>query len=134
LIGAWGCFLFYFKGFVMNFRLVSLVASIALLSGCIAPIALTPESSSVQFVSEKPQDCKYVGEAVGSQGNFFTGDLTKNADLVQGARNDLRNKAAKLGGNTVHIQGGDNVTNLKGGSLDTSLIVGEVYSCKTSKN
>ncbi|EAA9593782.1 DUF4156 domain-containing protein, partial [Salmonella enterica] len=30
---------------------------------------------------------------MGSQGNWFTGDVTSNKNLVIGARNELRNEA-----------------------------------------
>lgn len=41
---------------------------------------------------------------MGSQGNWFTGDVTSNKNLVIGARNELRNEAYKLGANVVYVQ------------------------------
>ncbi len=37
----------------------------------------------------------------GQPGNFFTGGWTSNSNLETGARNDLKNKAYKMGDNTV---------------------------------
>jgi hypothetical protein len=45
-----GVFLFYFKGFIMNFRLVSLVASIALLSGCSSIIKGTNDTITINSI------------------------------------------------------------------------------------
>src|SRR4051812_23500838 len=76
-------------------------AAIILLSACSA-IQTTPDSALIELVNDKPQaDCRALGEAIGSQGNFFTGNYTSNKNLMIGARNDLRNQAANLGGNLV---------------------------------
>jgi hypothetical protein len=54
---------------------------------------------------------------VGNQGNFFTGNYTSNRNLEEGAMNDLRNKASKLGANYIQL-----VTNRAGvtGSMSGS--------------
>ena len=39
----------------------------------------------------------------GSQGDFLRGAITSNADLETGARNDLKNRAAAMGGNVVYL-------------------------------
>jgi hypothetical protein len=98
------------------------------LIGC-AAIKVTPQGAAVELAMEKPQGCKLLGEAVGSQGNSLTGDFTKDSDLLQGARNDLRNKAAAMGGNVVHVQAMQ--TSSAYGSMGTtnSSVVGLVYSC-----
>ncbi|WZB73779.1 DUF4156 domain-containing protein [Achromobacter insuavis] len=44
------------------------------------------------------KDCAFLGDVTGSQGNFLAGAITSNADLETGARNDLKNRAAALGG------------------------------------
>ncbi len=72
-----------------------------LASGC-AAIQLTPGAEMVRIVIEEPdKDCKFLGEVTGSQGNMITGSWTSNATLETGARNDLKNKAWKMGGNVV---------------------------------
>ena len=107
-----------------------LVISVSVLNGC-AAIKINPEASSVEIVNEQPNKnkCKFLGEIAGSQGNWFTGDYTSNENLVIGARNELRNKAHKLGGNVVYIQDMKN-TNAWGslGTTNTTAI-GKVYKC-----
>lgn len=104
--------------------------SVFYLFGCSAH-QVKPEAQSIEIVTELPDkgDCKLLGEVVGSQGNWFTGDFTSNENLVIGARNELRNKAYELGGNIVLIQDMKN-TNAWGslGTTNTTAI-GKVYKC-----
>jgi hypothetical protein len=46
-------------------------------------------------------DC--LGEVIGSQGHWYDYLFISNADLTQGALNDIYNKADKLGANVVTI-------------------------------
>ena len=112
----------------MNHKL-SLLFVLAL-SGCSANQVI-PEANTVEIVNEKPDKntCKFLGEVVGSQGNWVTGDFTSNENLVIGARNELRNQAYKLGGNVVYVQDMKN-TNAWGslGTTNTTAI-GKVYKC-----
>ena len=115
-------------------RALVVFAAIFLLSACSA-IQATPDGAPVELVNDRPQgDCRSLGEIVGSQGNFFTGNYTSNKDLMIGARNDLRNQAASMGGNLVHVQ---NVSNASAhGSRGTSntTVVGMVYKCQRNAN
>ncbi|CAI8780295.1 DUF4156 domain-containing protein [Methylococcus capsulatus] len=72
----------------------------AVLAGCSAN-PLLPEARAVRIVTSEPAGCEYLGEVTGNQGNFFTGDFTSNANLETGARNGMKNEAARLGANTV---------------------------------
>lgn len=108
----------------------SILLPVFLFSGCSA-ISTTPEGKSVELVTEKPPgNCKPLGDVVGSQGNWFTGDYTSNENLLVGARNDLRNKAAEMGGNYVWVQDSNNTN--AWGSLGTTntTVLGVVYRCK----
>lgn len=90
-----------------------------------------PGAETVELVNERPDQsqCKFLGEVVGSQGNWLTGDLTSNKDLIIGARNELRNEAYKLGGNLVYIQDLQN-TNAHGSLGTTNTTgVGKAYKC-----
>ncbi|WP_228050791.1 DUF4156 domain-containing protein [Pontibacterium sinense] len=68
------------------------------------------------------------------RGNFLSGNFTASDKLMEGARNDLRNKAVDMGGNTVHVQ---NITlhyitsSQSDDALGTTntLVVGHVYRC-----
>nr|MBI3613416.1 DUF4156 domain-containing protein [Nitrospirota bacterium] len=84
-------------------RLTGLVLmGVGLLAGC-AAVQLNPGSAQVRITTNEPQGCKYLGEVTGNQGNFFTGGFTSNANLETGARNEMKNEAAKLGANTVQM-------------------------------
>ena len=101
------------------------------LAACAATTA-EPGAELVELVNEPPRTttCSYLGEISGSQGNWFTGDFTSNENLVVGARNDLRNKALELGGNTIYIQ--DLVHSSSTDSLGTTNVtaIGKVYKCQ----
>lgn len=73
-----------------------------LLAACAAN-PLTPAAQHIRIVTAEPAGCEYLGEVTGNQGNFFTGDFTSNANLETGARNEMKNEAAKLGANTVQL-------------------------------
>lgn len=80
-----------------------LIVASVLLGGC-ASIQLDPQAARVIASPNKaPKVCKYVGQVVGNQGNFFTGDWTSNAHLEEGAMNDMKNKAGKMGANYIQL-------------------------------
>lgn len=77
--------------------------------GCSAT-PVTPEGAQVRIVDNQrlaaqiEESCEWLGEVNGSQGNFFTADVTSEKAMMEGARNSLRNQAANMGANTVIIQ------------------------------
>lgn len=74
-----------------------------MISGC-SSIVLQPGAERIIASPNKPpKGCKYVGQVVGNQGNFFTGGFTSNRNLEAGAMNDLKNQAVKLGANYIQI-------------------------------
>lgn len=107
-------------------------ASIVLLAACAANPVISG-AESVEIVNEvpSPSKCKFLAEVVGSQGNWFTGDVTSNKNLVIGARNELRNETHQLGGNVVYVQDMKN-TNAYGslGTTNTTA-VGKAYRCNS---
>ena len=82
---------------------VAIVAA-TLFAGC-APVPLAnTNATAVRLTNNEPgPQCKFLGDATGSQGDFLRGTITSNADLETGARNDLKNKAAAMGGNVVYV-------------------------------
>lgn len=109
-------------------KLIVLILSISL-SACSA-IPIMPQAASVELVNEKPNDtCKFIAEIAGSQGNWFTGDWTTNEDLVIGARNEIRNKAYRLGGNLVHVQDMKNTNAWGSAGTSNTTVIGKVYKC-----
>jgi hypothetical protein len=82
----------------------TVVTSLGLiLVGCSA----TPVNSGAERVrltnTDPGKQCKLLGDVTGNQGNEFTGPFISNANLETGARNDIKNKAAAMGGNVVYI-------------------------------
>lgn len=102
-----------------------------LVSGC-ASIPVRPGAEAVRVTKQEPgADCRFLGEATGSQGNVFSGAFTSNAKLEDGARNDLKNQAAVMGGNWVVLitersafSGSD-----KGVSQTSVVLSGNVFRC-----
>ncbi len=112
---------------------VGLLIVLLLFVRCSA-ITLEPGAEKVRIVRTEPgKECEYLGEVTGDQGNWLTGAFTSNASLETGALNDLKNKAAKMGGNLVFI-----LTDRAGSTTDQSsgvvrqtnvVITGSVYRC-----
>jgi hypothetical protein len=92
-------------------------------------IPTLPGAERIEIVNELPDKSRYVflGEVVGSQGNWATGGLTSNEDLIIGARNELRNKALSLGGDIVHLQSSDSAGAWGSSGTINTTIVGKVY-------
>lgn len=109
----------------------SLAAAIVL-SGC-AATQTTQQGAAVEIVTQKPTGCRLIGEAIGSQGNVFSGDFTTDQNLLIGARNDLRNKAAAMGGNVVQVQDTLNSTHPYSAGAVKSTVVGSVFACPASR-
>jgi len=115
---------------VVNMRAAVLMLMSTLLAACSA-ISPTREGKSVELVTEKPGgNCKQLGDAVGSQGNWFTGDYTSNENLLLGARNNLRNKAVEMGGNTVWVQNTANTNARRSLGTTNTTVLGVVYRCE----
>lgn len=124
-------------------KLISIFALTLLVSGC-ASIPMDPKAARViASPNAAPKECKYVGQVVGNQGNFFTGGFTSNNNLEEGAMNDLRNKANRLGANYIQLvtsrAGVTGSTSgafdghggyMSGGSQQTNVTnLGNAYSC-----
>ena len=93
--------------------------------GCSATHQLEPDASHVQISSTilELDQCKYLGEIIGSEGKLYNYLLISNYELTIGARNDLRNQAYVLGGNVVKVE-------TRSLSYSTSTVyVGNVYHC-----
>lgn len=119
-------------------RKTSLIAVLAavFVSGC-SSIPLEPHATKVVVSTNKPpKGCKYIGQVVGNQGNFFTGEWTSNRNLEAGAMNDMKNQTIKLGGNYVQLvttRAGS--TGSHGGAMQQTNVtnVGNAYVCVPSK-
>ncbi|MFC2075151.1 DUF4156 domain-containing protein [Bdellovibrionota bacterium] len=116
-------------------KLFVMFAAVAFVIGC-AATPINPGAQLVMLGHEKPDKaCKYLGEAVGSQGGSFTGVWTSNVNMEIGAKNDLKNKAAGMGANYVQLltqRAGDtsSYSRYGGGGGQTNVVyVGACYRC-----
>ena len=124
-------------------KLVPTSIILAALTAC-AAIPADPNTNNI-IISPNPvpAGCKYLGQVVGNQGNFLTGGFTSNRNLEEGAMNDLKNKASKLGANYIQLitnragvtgsMGGGFAREggyMSGGSQQTNITnVGNAYRC-----
>ncbi|MCS2154832.1 DUF4156 domain-containing protein [Scandinavium goeteborgense] len=114
---------------------VSIILLMMTLAGCSAT-NVNSNASRVRVSTNEPgKECKFLGDITGSQGNFFTGGWTSNSNLETGARNDLKNQAANMGGNVVSIitqRAGQTGSSWDGsGSMQQTNVTlsGNVYRC-----
>ncbi len=94
-------------------------------SGCSATHQLNPAASDVKIytTASNVEQCKYLGEVIGSEGKLYNYLLISNYDLTKGARDDLRNQAYQLGGNVVQIETRSLIY------ATSTVYVGNVYHC-----
>ena len=77
----------YTKEIFMKKLIFIILSSLVIISGC-AAVKTTQKGASVVLMNDKPQgNCVSLGEVIGSQGNWFTGDITSNENLMLGAKN-----------------------------------------------
>ncbi len=99
---------------------------------------LNAEAQSVRIVTNEPSSCEYMGEVYGYQSNL--GGNLNGAQLDEGAINDAKNKAKKLGGNTIFLLNNQNkviysgnsgfIINERAQSLQEVNITALVYQCE----
>ena len=103
-----------------------------LLTGCAAS-PLTPGGDSVLLSKEAaPEGCQFLGEVQGTQGNFWTADLTSDANLINGARNEVRNAAYALQADYVKIETeslSHNTADHSFGGMYSAVVIGNAYRC-----
>lgn len=118
----------------MKIQVLGLFVAVSILSGCAAK-QLKPEAARIRVAISEPAGCEYLGEVTGAQGNFFTGGWTSNEALETGARNDMKNKAAAMGGNVIVMlanrAGQTGSSGQYGGSSQQTNVAyaGAVYRC-----
>lgn len=96
-------------------------------AGCAG--VLSPEVQRVLVVSEKPQDCIALGK-ISASATDASGAMSDDA-IRQKAEDDLRIKAAKLGGDVAYILGAEKRWDYLLGGYEYQ-INGEIYNCAES--
>lgn len=112
----------------MRMKALLCLATVALLAGCSTTNQLSGTGQQVRIVDTKPDaQCQFLGEITGSQSNWLSSSETSSSR--DGATNDLRNKAAAMGGNVIYGATGVGETFWSGfAPLDTK-VSGQVYKC-----
>ncbi len=103
-----------------------------LLTGCAAS-PLMPGGDTV-FLSKEPapEECVFLGEVQGTQGNFWTADFTSDSKLINGARNEVRNAAYDLRADYVKIETesiSHNTSDHSLGGVYSAVVIGNAYRC-----
>lgn len=96
-------------------------------AGCAG--VLSPKAQKVLVVSEKPQDCIALGK-ISASATDTSGAMSDSA-MRQRAEDDLRTKAAKLGGDVAYILGAEKRWDYLLGGYEYE-INGEIYNCVKS--
>ncbi|GKX56763.1 membrane protein [Leminorella grimontii] len=100
-----------------------------LLAGCSSTNTLTGAGQQVRLVDEQPgAQCQLLGSAEGRQSNWMSG-VNSEYDSFQSATNDLRNKAAAMGGNVLYGVVSEKQNILSDLAPMDTKVVGQVYKC-----
>ena len=116
----------------MKSKLSLVLVVLSLVSGCAAKPLMPGGDTVVLSKDAPPQECIYVAEVQGSQGNFWTAEFTADADLINGARNELRNAAFLLQADYVKIETESISHNTADDSLGGAysvVVIGNAYRC-----
>lgn len=77
---------------------------VILLAGCSSSSnQLSATGQQVRFVENQPgKECHFLGNLTGEQSNWISARQSAVGSSLRGAANDLRNRAAILGGNVIY--------------------------------
>ena len=118
----------------MKCKFNCLLAVLLIVSGCAAK-PLVPGGQNVVLSKEAPPTaCVFIAEVQGSQGNFWTAEFTSDLDLINGARNEVRNSALTLRADYVKIETESFSHNTSDDSLGgtySAVVIGNAYRCNT---
>ncbi|MGX1924434.1 DUF4156 domain-containing protein [Vibrio sp. NH-7] len=107
-----------------NALTLSLVA--VFMAGCTSPMNhLDSPAQAVHLRMDAgfdADDCQWLGEVTGSEGHWYSYLFFTNDVMVQGAMNDIKNRAKKLGANTVFVTAPQDFTT-------SFTVMGSAYRC-----
>lgn len=112
--------------------LTPVLLAASFVTGC-AATALTPGADRVLVSRNAPTgECQPIGNVTGSQGNWLTGPWTPNQAMTEGALNDLRNNASRLGATYVQLEDSKAAMSFSEGSGSQTSVtnVGTAYRCQ----
>lgn len=102
------------------------------LAGCSSSAnQLSAEGEQVRFVNEQPsQQCHYLGSVTGEQSNWLSGQQVEGGSSLRGAANNLRNRAANMGGNVIYNASTPSLSFISNFIPVSTKMVGQVYHCR----
>jgi uncharacterized lipoprotein len=113
----------------MHIKILLGLSTALLLAGCSSSNQLTAGGQQVQFTDSKPAaECQLLGEVTGTQSNWLSGNGGESSSM-RGAANDLRNKAAAMGGNVIYGANSPSQNLLSSFAPLDSKMIGQVYKC-----
>ncbi|WP_116186911.1 DUF4156 domain-containing protein [Pectobacterium aquaticum] len=114
----------------MQVRILLGLSAAVLLAGCSSSSSqLSAAGQAVTFTDTKPgRECQLLGQASGSQSNWLAGNHSDGSSM-RSAANDLRNKAAAMGGNTIYGTTSSSETFWSSFAPLDSKMNGSVYKC-----
>lgn len=105
-----------------------IIAVVLLIAGCAAK-PLKPGAEQVRIVTQAPKGCEFLGEVVGSQGNWWTDDVTSTRNKMVGARNQLRNQAYAMGATHIQIMESRNTQSELSFDVTNTTVIGNAFKC-----
>ena len=109
--------------------LLGLSVAAMLLAGCSTSRELSAAGQRVTFTDKQPaSSCQLLGNVTGTQNNWFSGAGAEGSSL-RGAANDLRNRAAEMGGNVIYGATSPTQNIWSGFAPLDSKMNGQVYKC-----
>jgi len=105
---------------------------IILLSGCAAH-SLNKGAKVIQILpnnsAKEVANCTFLGEGVGSQGNYLNHDFITFNNMMRGARNEAINQAYDLGANVVEIKEMKKLYSVLSNDLTNITVTVNAYDC-----
>lgn len=103
----------------------------AMLTGCSSGgNQLTSGGQNVRFVDEQPSSqCRFIANLTGEQSNWLSGQNLEGGSSMRGAANDLRNKAAAMGGNVIYGASTPGLSVISNFVPVATKMSGQVYHC-----
>lgn len=111
---------------------VAVLCVAAVMVGCSSTAnQLNSAGQGVRFVNEQPSNqCQYLGTATGEQSNWFAGQQVEGGNSLRGAANNLRNRAAEMGGNVIYNASTPGLSMVSSFVPVATKMSGQVYKCR----
>ncbi len=115
---------------IPNLYKTALIILIGMFITACGPVQLHPGNKPVRLIfynevqlAKATPDCDYIGPLISSYGRWYNYLFISNSDLVNGAIEDMYNKANEIGANVVYINSNINF-------LTSVTLLGQAYNCR----